>query len=121
MHDVFPSLLPLTSNSCDECFKSAAYIRDYLDDKEGCLADEPTITPFNLAYKFSSRMWDWISDPSREMYRVRFNTAMKVTEQMSPPQTIVDPRKAGLSDPEFFSHIFGRLPLALAEEGRRCG
>ncbi|KIK59999.1 hypothetical protein GYMLUDRAFT_44008 [Collybiopsis luxurians FD-317 M1] len=48
---------------------------------------EQASAPFNVAYKTSSKMWDWFEEPGNEVRSRRFTTAMKSSaESMYPPE-----------------------------------
>jgi hypothetical protein len=52
-------------------------------------ADEPTTTPFNLAFQTSKVLWDFYTEPRNELRQVRFGAAMASTKNIFPPDLIM--------------------------------
>lgn len=61
-----------------------------LADPKLRMSEEPTETPFNLAFKTKLNLFEWFDEPEQDYRRRRFGVAMQGVAGMFPPDAVLN-------------------------------
>lgn len=70
--------------------KAASYLQEALLDPKIAASEEPTETPFNLAFNTKKPVWEWFEDKGNEHRLLRFGFTMEGMKHAAPQNTIVE-------------------------------
>ncbi|KAF8953241.1 O-methyltransferase [Flammula alnicola] len=73
----------------DEVVKSSAYLYEALTDPNFSKKEDPSHTPFNLAYKTDLPVFMWLGEKGNENRLKRFGIAFEGGNKMMPPNAIL--------------------------------
>lgn len=75
--------------STDDIFKSSSCLTDMLLDPKLANSDEPTQTPFNLAFQTSLGIFPWFELPENAQRLQRFGLGMEGGKAMFNPKAVL--------------------------------
>ena len=71
-----------------DCAKSAAYLSDYLLDKESAGSYEPTVSATNMAFNTSLPYFTWLQRPDNLKTLSRVENGMRASSDFSSQDTM---------------------------------
>ncbi|KAJ7691351.1 O-methyltransferase [Mycena rosella] len=84
-----PGISALLLMHTDEAFKGSAYLTEAFTDPTTAHSGKATDSPWNIAAKTDTFLFDWYDLPENTHLKTRFSFGMACSTQLEPPDTIL--------------------------------